>query len=123
MHMYVNLNSLGEEEKKSLWSMAKALSYFAKIRAYGYVDRLANVFSVISLRQVLSEAIRDLKSEYDRGEKVYMPTALDVELFIKLAEKDLSIARVTASLALAYSWGKLPKEKEEVKGEDVASGE
>lgn len=117
--MQINLNLLNEEERKSLWSIAKALSYFARVRAYGYVDRLANVFSTISLRQVLSEAIRELKSEYDRGEQIYMPTALDVELFIKIAEKDLSIARVVASLALAYSWGRLPEERKE---EGIDSG-
>ncbi|MEM1703509.1 MAG: hypothetical protein QW794_04945 [Thermosphaera sp.] len=111
--MYVSIASLPEKERRSLVNVARALSYFARVRAYGYVDRLANTFSTASLRQVIAEAIRDLKSEYDRGEQVFMPTATDVETFIALAERDLSIAKVAASLALAYSWSKPVEERGE----------
>ncbi|MEM2288757.1 MAG: hypothetical protein QXL30_04705 [Sulfolobales archaeon] len=111
--VYVSIASLPEKERRSLVNVARALSYFARVRAYGYVDRLANTFSMASLRQVLAEAIRDLKSEYDRGEQVFMPTATDVETFIALAERDLSIAKVAASMALAYSWSKPAEERGE----------
>lgn len=117
VRMYVSLASLSERERRSLLNVARALSYFARARAYGYVDRLANAFSAVSLRQVLAEAVRDLKSEYDRGERVFMPTASDLETFAALAERDLSIARVAASLALAFSWGKPPEEGAEGEGE------
>lgn len=102
--MYLGFSSLDEDEKKALQNIARAFSYFARTRAYGYIDRLANTFSVISLRQVLIEALRDLKSEFDRGEKVFMPTGTDIENFIKIAEKDLSLVKVAMSLALALSW-------------------
>jgi intergrase/recombinase len=100
----IHYSSLSEEEVSAVRSVARGLSYFARERAYGYIDRVANAFSVTTLRQVLTEFLRDLKSEQDRGAEVFMPSAKDVETFLKLAERDLSIAKVVASLALAYSW-------------------
>jgi hypothetical protein len=111
--MPVMVSSLSDEERKAVINIARALSYFARERAYGYIDRIANAFSQETLRHVLSEALRSLKSERDResGEaKIFMPTASDVETFLKLAERDLSIAKVVASLSIAYSWGASPKE-------------
>lgn len=96
---------LSDEERKAIVNVARALSYFARERAYGYIDRLANAFSASTVRQVLSEAIRDLKSSYDRGEKVFMPKASDVEVILRLSERDPSILKVVSSLAIAYSWG------------------
>ncbi|MGC8987814.1 hypothetical protein [Infirmifilum sp.] len=109
---------LNEEEKKALRNLARGLSYFARERAYGYIDRIANAYSVITLRQVLMEALRDLKSEYDRGEDVFMPTGKDVETFSKLAELDLSFAKIVASLAISYSWGKEEEGKKQGKDEE-----
>lgn len=110
------MDSLDEREWIALQNIARAFSYFARMRAYGYIDRLANVFSTTSLRQVLVEALRDLKSEFDRGERIFMPTSIDVENFIKIAEKDLSLVKVAMSIALASSWWKEEK-KEENTGE------
>jgi len=111
----LRISSLSEEERRAVLNIARALSYFARERAYGYIDRIANSFSHTTLRHVLSEALRSLKSEWDRepegGHRIFMPTASDVELFLKLAERDLSVAKVVASLALAYSW--TPREERE----------
>ncbi|MEM4971889.1 MAG: hypothetical protein QXE01_11640 [Sulfolobales archaeon] len=105
----LKISSLSDEERRALLNIARALSYFARERAYGYIDRIANSFSQATLRHVISEALRSLKSERDRegegGEhKIFMPTASDVEIFLRLAEKDLSVAKIVASLAIAYSW-------------------
>ncbi len=110
---YFNLSS---EDEIAIKNIARGLSYFARERAYGYIDRMANAFSIITLRHVLSEFLRDLKSEYDRGANVFMPSAKDVEAFLRLAEKDLSIVKIVASLALAYSWTSQKKQKEETEG-------
>jgi len=101
----IRLNELSGDEMKALTNIAKALSYFARERAYGYIDRLANAFSTNTVRQVLSEAIRDLKSEYDRGANVFMPKGSDVEIVLRLSERDPSILKVVSSLAIAYGWG------------------
>ena len=112
----LRISSLSEEERRAVLNIARALSYFARERAYGYIDRIANSFSQTTLRQVLSEALRSLKSEWDREpDKVFMPSAGDVELFLKLAERDLSIAKVVSSLALAYSW-RVEREEGEGRG-------
>lgn len=116
----VRISSLSDEERRAVINIARALSYFARERAYGYIDRIANSFSQSTLRHVISEALRSLKSEKDSedegGERrIFMPSANDVETFLKLAEKDLSVAKIAAALAIAYSsWS--PKEAgEEVK--------
>jgi len=117
----VRYSGLSEDEVTAVRNVARGLSYFARERVYGYVDRIANAFSVTTLRQVLTEFLRDLKSEQDRSADVFMPSAEDVEKFLRIAEKDLSIAKVVASLALAYSW--IPrKEQEEVSEEQEESG-
>jgi hypothetical protein len=105
----VRIGSLSDEERRAIVNIARALSYFARERAYGYLDRIANSFSQATLRHVLSESLRSLKSEKDRESedseyKIFMPTANDVEIFLKLAERDLSVAKIVASLAIAYSW-------------------
>jgi len=105
----VRISSLSDEERRAIMNIARALSYFARERAYGYLDRIANSFSQATLRHVLSESLRSLKSEKDRESedseyKIFMPTASDVEIFLKLAERDLSVAKIVASLAIAYSW-------------------
>jgi hypothetical protein len=115
----LRISSLSDEERRAIINIARALSYFARERAYGYIDRIANSFSQATLRHVISEALRSLKSERDRESegsehRIFMPTANDVEIFLKLAEKDLSMAKIVASLAIAYSWS--PREVgEEVK--------
>ncbi|MCX8205188.1 MAG: hypothetical protein N3H31_06010, partial [Candidatus Nezhaarchaeota archaeon] len=53
-------------------------------------------------RQVLMEALRDLRSMRDRGEDVRLPKPEDVETLLKLSEGDLSILKVVAALALSY---------------------
>ena len=107
-------------------NVARGLKVFAAQRAFGYIDRLANAFSVESLRQILYEFLRDLGVEEsqarvvkrdDREVKVvevskesgkkelvelFMPSARDIETLLSLAEKDISIAKVVASLALTY---------------------
>jgi hypothetical protein len=105
----LRITSLSDEERRAIINIARALSYFARERAYGYIDRIANSFSQATLRHVISEALRSLKSERDRegegGEhRVFMPTANDLEIFLRLAEKDLSVTKIVASLAIAYSW-------------------
>jgi len=105
----LRISSLSDEERRAIINIARALSYFARERAYGYIDRIANSFSQATLRHVISEALRSLKSERDREaegseHRIFMPTANDVEIFLKLAEKDLSVAKIVASLAIAYSW-------------------
>lgn len=113
----IYLTQLSDEERKALDNLAKAFSYFARERAYGYIDRLANTYSIASLRLVLEEALRALKSERDRGETIFMPTGRDVETFMTLVERDLDLTKIVASLALAYSFRKL-EGKEEVKKEE-----
>lgn len=98
----VRLRELGESEKQALENLARALSYFARNRAYGYIDRLANAFSIATARQVLTEALRDLKSEHDRGENVFLPRPQDVETVLRLSEDDLSMLKIVAALALSY---------------------
>ena len=103
--MSVRLSALSEDERRALDSIARALSYFARERIYGYIDKLANAFNVVTARHVITEALRDLKSERDRGnEKIWLPRAEDVEVVLKLCEKDLSVLKILASLALAYGW-------------------
>jgi len=56
---------------------------------------------------MLTEALRTPRSEKDREtetseHKVFIPSSKDVEIFLKLAEKDLSIVKVDASYAVAY---------------------
>ena len=99
----VKLSELGESEKQALENLARALSHFAKGRAYGYIDRLANAFSVTTARQVLTEALRDLRSEHDRGESVFLPRPQDVEVLLRLSEEDLSVLKIVAALALSYA--------------------
>jgi len=108
----VRYSGLSEEEVSAVRNVARGLSHFARERVYGYVDRVANAFSVTTLRQVLTEFLRDLKSEQDRGADVFVPSAKDVETFLRVAERDLSIAKVVASLALAYSWTPRKEQKE-----------
>lgn len=100
----VRVDELSSEELEALRSVARSLSYFARNRIYSYIDRLANAFSVSSVRQVLSEALRDLKSEKDRGEEVWLPKSSDVEVLLRLAEADLSLLKVLASMSLAMGW-------------------
>ena len=102
--MSVSYSSLNEDEKRALDNVAKALRYFVINRSYGYVDRLANVYSIRTLRYVLSEIMRDLHSEYSRGEKVFLPSDRDLDIFLRLAEKDLSIVRVAVALALSCTY-------------------
>lgn len=103
--MVVKLSELSEGERKALESVARALGYFARERTYGYIDRLANAFNVVTARHVITEALRDLKSERDQGEvRIWLPKAEEVEVVLKLCEKDLSVLKVLASLALAYGW-------------------
>ncbi|MEM2498254.1 MAG: hypothetical protein QXR81_07765 [Candidatus Nezhaarchaeales archaeon] len=96
------LSELKEEEREALENLAKALAYFARGRAYGYIDRLANAFSVVTARQVVTEALRDLRSLRDRGEDAYLPKLKDVEAVLRLSESDLSVLKVVAALALSY---------------------
>jgi len=110
-------SNLSTDETLAVRNVARGLSYFARERAYGYVDRIANAFSITTLRQVLTEFLRDLKSEQDRGAKIFIPSAKDIETLLKLAERDLSIAKVVASLALAYSW--TPRKEQEISEERV----
>ena len=100
----LRLRDLGDEDRRAVESVARALSYFAKSKAYGYIDRLANAFSVTTARHVITEALRDLKSERDRDPNVWLPKGDDVERVLKLIEVDLSILKVIASLALSYGW-------------------
>jgi len=100
----VKVSQLSEEQLESLRSVARALSYFVRNKVYSYVDRLANAFSISSVRQVLSEALRDLKSEKDRGEDVWLPKSSDVETLLKLAEADPSVLKVLASMSIAMGW-------------------
>jgi len=102
--LVVSLSDLSPEEREAVRSLARALSYFARERAYGYIDRLANAFSILTARHVLTEMLRDLKSERDRGADVWIPKGNEVEKVLEIAEKDLSILKVVASLALAYGW-------------------
>lgn len=99
----IKLGELGELEKNAIESLAKALGFFARNRAYGYIDRLANAFSLATARQVLTEVLRDLKSEHDRGESVFLPRPQDVELLLTLCEKDLTVLKIVAALALSYA--------------------
>jgi len=118
----VHYSNLSSKDESAIKNIARGLSYFAREKAYGYIDRVANAFSITTLRHVLSEFLRDLKSEYDRGANVFMPSAEDVEAFLRLAEKDLSIAKVVASLALAYSWISRKEQKEDEDKEEQAEG-
>jgi len=82
----LRISSLSDEERRAIINIARALSYFARERAYGYIDRIANSFSQATLRHVISEALRSLKSERDREaedseHRIFMPTANDVEIF------------------------------------------
>jgi len=101
---HISYTSLNDEEKKALDNIARALRYFAINRSYGYVDRLANVYSISALRHVLSEIMRDLHSEYSRGMNVYLPSEKDLEIFLRLAEKDLSLVKIVVALALSYTY-------------------
>ncbi len=96
------LDKLEPEKKRSLENISRALRYFAVNRNYGYIDRLANAYSIITLRQVVSEIMRDLRSEHDRGEPVYVPNEKEIEDLLTLAEKDMSIVKIVAARALAY---------------------
>jgi len=98
------LTSLNDRDKKAIYNVAKALSYFVKERAYGYIDRLANAFSISTARHVLEEALRDLASLKTRGEEIYMPSKDDIERILNLVEKDLSILKVITALALSEGW-------------------
>ncbi|RLG80027.1 MAG: hypothetical protein DRO09_03640 [Thermoprotei archaeon] len=100
----VKISGLSGGERTALESVARALARFAKERAYGYVDRLANAYNPSTARQVLTEALRDLKSLRDRGENVWIPKAEEVEVVLELSERDPSILKVVASLALAMGW-------------------
>lgn len=100
----VRIGSLSDEELEALRNVAKALSYFVRNRVYSYIDRLANAFSISSVRQVLSEALRDLKSEKDRGENVWLPRPSDIETVLRLSEADLSVLKVLASMAITHGW-------------------
>jgi len=51
----------------------------------------------------LTEALRDLRSEHDRGESVFLPRPQDVEVLLRLSEEDLSVLKILAALALSYA--------------------
>ena len=96
------LKELDDEKRTSLYNVSRALRYFVANRSYGYIDRLANAFSLATLRHVLSEIMRDLRSAFDRGESVYLPSDKDIENLLLLAEKDLSIVKIVVAYALAF---------------------
>ena len=53
-------SSLSVEEQKALRNIARGLKVFTAQWAFGYIDKLANVFSIESLRQILYEFLWDL---------------------------------------------------------------
>jgi CRISPR type I-A-associated protein Csa5 len=48
--------------------------------------------------------MRDLHSEYSRGMNVYLPSEKDLEIFLRLVEKDLSLVKIVVALALSYTY-------------------
>ncbi len=113
----VRWSDLSEEERAAVNAIANALRVFAVQKKFGYVDRFANSYSAESVKHVLYELLRDLKSlearaTVEEGRKyvtvdnikiaLYVPSKSHVETFVKLVEKDLAIAKLVATLSLTY---------------------
>jgi len=95
-------NSLSEGDWEVLREIAKMLNVFAKEKAYGYLDRLANAYSAKAAELVLREALRDARSLLGQGTWIPIPRANVVERFLKLVEKDINVCTKVVALALAF---------------------
>lgn len=93
---------LSEEEWEALRSIARMLNTFARERAYGYLDRLANAYSSRAAESVIREALRDARSLLAQGTKIHIPSANVIEKFLKLIETDISVCSKVVALALAF---------------------
>lgn len=91
-----------EAEWDALMDVARTLRFFVIESKYGYVDRLANAFNKFIAETALQEALREARSAADSGERVHIPSEDVVRKVVDLFHRDLSSAKILASLALAY---------------------
>jgi len=91
-----------KEEWESMHEVARMLNYFVRSSKYGYVDRLANAYSLSAAIQTLEEALREARSAQSQGEKVHIPSDDAIKVTFELLSRRLEAAKVIASLALAY---------------------
>lgn len=91
-----------EADWNALMDVARTLRFFVIENKYGYVDRLANAFNKFIAQTALQEAMREARSAADSGEKVHIPSEDIVRRVVDLFHRDLSSAKILASLALAY---------------------
>ena len=110
---------LVEEDWEALRSIARMLNAFARERAYGYLDRLANAYSAKAAESVIREALRDARSLRAQGEKIHIPTIDVVERFLRLVESDVSVCSKVVALALAFPPRRQEQEGGQGQGGDV----
>ena len=114
---------------REIRQMARVLSFFAASRSYGHVDKLARPFSFDDVLTTVNQALRELSVIYENpaGEetiegkrkryieseragttiRIYVPEIPSEDTiteFLKLCQKDLKNAKITAALALALAY-------------------
>ena len=78
------------------------LNAFAREKAFGYLDRLANAYNPKAAEAVLREALRDARSLLGQGVKIHIPNTETIEKFLKLVTKDINVCNKVVALALAF---------------------
>ncbi len=110
--------------------MVKMLRFFVQMKNFSYVDRIGNALNPEPVEMAILEAIRAFRSireststdkdgrryvEKD-GKKIAVPgvpTDEEVRAFLEAVRSDISVAKLVATLALAY-----PSKKEKSGGDE-----
>jgi len=82
--------------------VARMLNFFVRNSKYGYVDRLANAYSVTAAIQTLEEALREARSAQSQGEAVHIPSEESFRMVIELLSTRREATKIIAGLALAF---------------------
>lgn len=111
-----------QEVKERFRGLIALLRFFTETGNLSYIDRLANALSSETIKAVLYDAIREAAAArrqsikikendkevlyYDYENKIkapFIPKDSELADFLSVIEKDMSIAKIVASLALL--WG------------------
>jgi len=90
---------------KEIEKIAWSFRYFVKKRSYNFIDRITNAVTPEVAIDALKDALRVLRSAYDRGDEdlEYLPSEKEVAKFIEYIKEDISYAKILGSLVFVWT--------------------